>query len=166
VREAFSAESSASAPSTAAKAKPTAANSSSSKKPRLRDASAAAPTASGRAAWDIEDGEPDIFEQRAMALMKATGGVHPASSEDESVSAGKKKSTKRAASDGRKGLVKRPKTASRKVEAPSDDEDAMFGAGDKEEMAVEETQTEQQRAAQRAAINKKRSLRIESDDEE
>jgi hypothetical protein len=45
----------------------------------------------------------------------------------------------------------------------------MFGASDKEEMAVEETQetqTEQQRAAQRAAINKKRSLRIESDDEE
>jgi hypothetical protein len=42
----------------------------------------------------------------------------------------------------------------------------MFGASDKEEMAVEETQTELQRAEQRAAINKKRSLRIESDDEE
>jgi hypothetical protein len=42
----------------------------------------------------------------------------------------------------------------------------MFGASDREEMVVEETQTEQQRAAQRAAVNKKRSLRIESDDEE
>ena len=147
---------------------------STAKKPRLRAAAEADQTATaGRAAWDIDENEPDLLEQRAMALMKATGGAHYAGlSDDESLTAAGKKQKRAPAA--RKGLVKRVKTttAVKNTAVASDDEDELFVVDESTEQTstqvetqVSEIMTQEQREQAAQTHFKKRLMRIESDDE-
>lgn len=145
---------------------------SSAKKPRMRTAPAVVES-SKPAAWDLDDDGPDLLEQRSLALLKATGGEI---SDDDSISAEKKK--RAAVSTGRRGLAKRAKSAAVRKGVDSDeDDDDLFGKNDSDagDMVVSEgaavasapvALTEQERRDQNILRMKKRSMRIESDDDE
>jgi hypothetical protein len=131
------------------------------RKAKLREAAVATNLPVGRAAWDLDEHDTDILEQRALGLMRATGGASYGLSDGDddedavTTAAYKNKPAKRG--------LKRPKPSARVGKAAdSDGEDDLF---------AEETQSQHIEAAtapaqEKAAVsqNKRRAV-IESDDE-
>jgi hypothetical protein len=132
------------------------------RKAKLREAPVATNLPVGRAAWDLDEHDTDILEQRALGLMRSTGGASYGLSDGDDDEDGVTATAAHRSKPAKRGL-KRPKPSARVGKAAdSDGEDDLFA----EETQSQHIEAVAAPAQEKAAVtqNKRRAV-IESDDE-
>jgi hypothetical protein len=132
------------------------------RKAKLREAPVATNVPVGRAAWDLDEHDTDILEQRALGLMRSTGGASYGLSDGDDDEDGVTATAAHRSKPAKRGL-KRPKPSARVGKAAdSDGEEDLFA----EETQSQHIEAVTAPAQEKAAVpqNKRRAV-IESDDE-